>query len=49
MDFGTLLAPIGTDLAATVADVVPVGIVVFGALVGIGIALGVLRKFGVRK
>lgn len=49
MDFGTLLTPIGADLTATIADVVPVGIVVLGALAGLGIALKVLGKFGVRR
>lgn len=49
MDFGTLLAPIATDAAATIADVLPLGITVVGGLVGISIALRVLGKFGVKR
>lgn len=49
MDWGTLLAPIGTEVTGIVTDVTPVGIIVFVALAGIGIALKVVGKFGVRR
>lgn len=49
MDFGTLLLPVGTAVTGVVADVVPIGITVLVALAGISIALGVFRKFGVRR
>jgi hypothetical protein len=49
MDFGTLLAPVGTGAAAVVADVAPIGIPVLIALAGLGIALKSLGKFGVKR
>lgn len=49
MDYGTLLADFGTDLPLIVADVVPIGILVLASLAGLGIALGVLRKFGIKR
>ncbi len=49
MDYGTLFGGVPTEALAAIADVVPLGITVLVALVGIGIALRVFGKFGVRK
>lgn len=49
MDWGTLLAPVTTGATDAITDVVPLGILVLAALAGLGIALGVLRKFGVKR
>lgn len=49
MDYGTLFAGVPTEGLAAIADVVPLGITVMVALVGIGIALRVFGKFGVKK
>lgn len=49
MDFGTLLAPLGTQAAAVVADVAPIGIPVLVALAGLGIALRSMGKFGIKR
>lgn len=49
MDFGTLLAPVGTGVTDAIADVLPVAIPILVALAGISIALRVLGKFGARR
>jgi len=49
MDLGTLLAPVGTGATAAVADVLPLAIPVLVLLSGVSIALGVFRKFGVKR
>lgn len=49
MDYGTLFGSVSTEALAAIADIVPIGIVVMVALVGIGIALRVFGKFGVKK
>jgi len=49
MDFGTLLAPVATGVTDTITDVLPIAIPVLVALAGIGIALKVFGKFGVKR
>lgn len=49
MDWAVLLAPVGTGATDALADVLPIAIPVLVAFVGLGIALRVLGKFGVRK
>lgn len=49
MDYGTLFGGVSTEALAAIADIVPIGITVMVALVGIGIALRVFGKFGVKK
>ena len=49
MDWGLAFAAVPTDLLATLADVAPLGVTVFAALAGIGIAIRVFGKFGVKK
>lgn len=49
MDPATLFGPIATDALAAIGDLVPIAAPVFGGFVLIGIALAVLRKFGVRR
>jgi len=49
MEFGTLLAPVATGATDAITDVLPIAIPVLVALAGLGIALGVFRKFGVKR
>jgi len=49
MDWGVLLAGVDGDIQAVITDVLPVALVVFVTLAGIGIVFSVLRKAGVRK
>jgi len=49
MDFGTLLAPVATGATGAITDVLPIAIPVLVALAGIGIAVRVFAKFGVKR
>lgn len=49
MDYGTLFGGVSTEALAAITDVIPLGIAVMVALVGIGIAVRVFAKFGVKK
>jgi len=49
MDYGTLFGGVSTEALAAITDILPLGITVMVALVGIGLALRVFGKFGVRK
>jgi hypothetical protein len=49
MDWETLFAPVSTGALGAVTDILPVAIPVLVALVGIGIAIRVFGKFGVKK
>lgn len=49
MDYGTLFGGVSTEALAAITDILPLGITVMVALVGIGLAIRVFAKFGVRK
>ncbi len=49
MEWGTLFAPVVTNSTDAVEAAIPLGIGVLALLVGIGLVLRVLGKFGVRK
>lgn len=49
MDFGDLLAPVATGALGAITDVLPIAIPVLVALAGLGIALKVFGKFGIRR
>ena len=49
VDYGTLLAPVATGATDAIAAVLPIAIPVLVALAGLGIALKVFGKFGVRR
>lgn len=48
MDITTLFTPVATNLVAGIDDSVAIGLLVFGPLALLGIAIVVLRKFGVK-
>lgn len=49
MDYGTLFGGVSTEALAAITDIIPLGITVMVALVGIGIAVRVFAKFGVKR
>lgn len=49
MEWATLLAPVVTESTGAITDAIPLGITVMVGLVGIGLVLRVLGKFGVKK
>lgn len=49
VDYGTLLQPVATGATDAIAAVLPIAIPVLVALAGLGIALKVFGKFGVRR
>lgn len=49
VDVGALFAPAADGVMATITSILPVAIPVFVVLAGIGIALKVFSKFGVRR
>lgn len=49
MEWGTLFSGVGTGATEAITDVLPVAIPVLVALAGIGIAVKVFGKFGLRK
>ena len=49
VDIGALFAPAATGATDTITSILPYGIGVFVLLAGIGIALKVFGKFGVRR
>lgn len=49
VDIGTLFAPAATGATDTITTLLPYGIGVFVLLSGIGIALKIFGKFGVRR
>lgn len=48
-DIGELMAPVGTGAITSVSDTLPQAIPVLVLLSGIGIAIGLFRKFGVKR
>lgn len=48
-DYGTLLQPVADGATAAITAVLPIAIPVLVALAGLGIALKVFGKFGVRR
>ena len=49
MNYTTLFGGVGTEALAAITAIIPLGITVMVALVGIGIALKVFGKFGVKR
>lgn len=49
MEWDTLLGPVATGALAAFTDVLPIAVPVVVALAGLGIALKVLGKLGVRR
>ena len=49
MDIGLLMAPVATGATSAIATVLPLAIPVLVALAAVSIALGVFRKFGVKR
>lgn len=49
MDVDTIFGPVATSALAAITELVPIVVPVFGALVLIPLAIGVFRKFGVRR
>lgn len=49
MEWDTLLAPVTTGATAAIADTLPIAIPVLVGLAGLGIALRVLGRFGVKR
>lgn len=49
MDFNTLLGPIATGAANAVTAAIPLGVPVIVLLIGLGVFLRVLGKFGVKR
>lgn len=49
MEWDVILGPVATGVQSVITDVVPIAVPVLLALAGISIALGVFRKFGVRR
>jgi len=49
MDFATLLGPIATGAANAITAAVPIGVPVIVLLIGIGVFMRVLGKFGVKR
>lgn len=49
VDVGALFTPAADGVMATITSILPVAIPVFVVLAGIGIALKVFGKFGVRR
>lgn len=48
MDFGTLLAPLATGALAAFNDILPVAIPIAVGFAGLGIAIKVFGRFGIR-
>ena len=49
MDWGTLLADVGTGATDAIEAVLPIAIPVLVALAGLGIAIKVFGKFGLKR
>lgn len=49
MDFDTLLGPIATGALDAFEAILPIGVPVLVAFVGLGIALRTFGKFGIRR
>jgi len=49
MDFAVLFGPIATGALAAITAIIPIAVPVLVALVGIGVALRLFGKFGVKK
>lgn len=49
MDWAVLLAPVATGATDAISDVLPIAIPVLVALAGLGIAVRVFGKFGVKR
>jgi hypothetical protein len=49
MDFATLFGPVATGVQSAITAVLPIAIPVLVTLSGVTIAIGVFRKFGVRR
>lgn len=49
MEWDTILGPIATGALASFSEILPIGVPVLVALVGLGIGLRALSKLGVRR
>jgi hypothetical protein len=49
IDWGTAFTPLVTEVTNSITGALPVALPVLGILAGIGIAIGLFRKFGVRR
>ena len=49
MDLAVLMAPVATAASGAITSVLPLAIPVLVALASVTIALGVFRKFGVKR
>jgi hypothetical protein len=49
IDYGTAFAALGTSVSSAVTDALPIVVPIFGALVGLGVFVSLLAKFGIRR
>ena len=49
VDYGVLMAPVATGATDAISAVLPIAIPVLVALAGLGIAIKVFGKFGVKR
>lgn len=49
MEWDTLLGPVVTGIQEVITDVTPLGVGIFVTLAGISLAIGLFRKFGVKR
>lgn len=49
IDYDLVFASLPTAISAAITDALPVVVPVFGALVGLGVFLSVLGKFGISR
>lgn len=49
IDYATVFAALPTAIGSAVTDALPVVVPVFGALVGLGVFISVLGKFGISR
>lgn len=49
IDYSTAFASLGTTVGSAITSALPVIVPVFAALVGLGVFVGLLSKFGLRR